>query len=147
MNRQTMRRIVPGQKELDGKGTQQAPTQPFAVYDPEESFTNRCRICYRQGSKLVNPCTCNMQYHQSCILKYIKGRLMSMGKKVDFSQVRCRQCSDQIRFLFHHNNQYSCGYFRSKMRANWCSKTLTIILCLLLGIIVIAIIISQTIEP
>ena len=87
-----------------------------------------------------------MEYHQECLLKYIKGRLIAMGSEVDFSRIRCRHCNDQIRFLFHQNTQYGCNYFAAKMRRNWCSKTLSIILCLLVAIIVIGIITGIAID-
>ena len=119
----------------------------IVIYDSEEDFGDKCRICFKQGHHLVNPCRCNYQYHQSCILEYIRRRLKAMGNQVDLSKIKCRHCHDQIRFLSHQNTQCGCKYFKAKMQKNWCSKTLAIILFFLVAIIAIAIVMTQLIEP
>ncbi len=116
------------------------------IYDPEEDFASKCRICFKKSHHLVNPCRCNFQYHQHCLLKYIRGRLLAMGTQVDLSQIKCRHCHDQIRFLSHQNTQCGCNYFAVKIRRNWCSKTLSIILFLFIAIIVIAVVVSQLMD-
>lgn len=141
-----MSKIAPGLRPEEDMNEHRDSLPALVVYDPDENFARRCRICYKEARRLVNPCRCNMEYHQHCLLKYIKGRLIAMGSEVDFSRIRCRHCNDQIRFLSHQNTQYGCTYFAAKMRRNWCSKTLTIILFLLVAIIVIGVIIAIAID-
>lgn len=142
-----MNRILPQLREDLHQNNYLEGSNNIVFWDSEENFAHRCRICFQEDRRLVNPCHCNMEYHQRCLLKYIKGRIVAMGNQVDFSQIRCRHCGDQIRFLSHHNTQYGCSYFAAKMRRDWCNKTLSIILFLLLIIIVIAVIIVLMLIP
>lgn len=66
-----------------------------------------------------------------------------MKTELDFSQVRCQKCKQQIRFLHYENSHYSCGHFCQKLRRNWCNKGLILIAVIVIAIIVLGIVLGR----
>lgn len=66
-----------------------------------------------------------------------------MKKELDFSQLRCKKCKQQIRFLHYENTHYSCNYFCNKIRRNWCNKSLILIIALTIAIIALGIVLGR----
>lgn len=45
---------------------------PLVIYDAEEDLSSRCCVCFTSEPRLMNPCQCSTQYHQTCLLRYIR---------------------------------------------------------------------------
>lgn len=115
---------------------------PLVIYDAEEDLSGTCCICFTGRPRLVSPCPCRMRYHQTCLLRYIRERLLSMKHELDLTQIRCAQCKQQIRFQYYEHTHYSCTYFCHKIRKNWCNKTLALIILIIIALVALGIILA-----
>lgn len=115
---------------------------PLVIYDAEEDLSTRCCVCFTSHPRLITPCQCNTQYHQTCLLRYIREKLLAMKNELDFSQLRCKKCKQQIRFVYYENTHYSCGQLGEKLKKNWCHKTVILMVILVLAIIAVGILLG-----
>lgn len=115
---------------------------PLVIYDAEEDLSRKCSLCFLDNGPFVNPCRCNMQYHQKCMLRYIREKLVSMKHELDLTLIKCQVCNHQIRFLHYDHTHYSCIHFCRKIKKNWCNKTLIFMFFVFLITIAIGIILA-----
>lgn len=116
------------------------------IYDAEEELYHSCCICYRDRPRLINPCRCGLQYHQLCLLKYIRSRLTVMKSSLNLSQIRCGDCHDQIRFKLHKNVRCSCRYFLGRMQNKECSASMIVFFIMLVIAVVLCLILTISVE-
>lgn len=121
---------------------QKKNSAPIVIYDAEEDLSTKCCVCFTSHPRLMTPCQCNTQYHQTCLLRYIREKLLNMKQELDFSQLRCKTCKQQIRFLHYENTHYSCAHFKEKLSRNWCNKTFILMMVLLIAIIAVGILLG-----
>ena len=100
------------------------------LFDVEDTFSELCRICYLPD-KTISACKCEMRYHQLCLLRYIKLKMLNMGEEVNLSQIRCKRCKEQFKVKYTEQKRYSCSHYCEKLERNWCEKTFVSIIVLI----------------
>ena len=108
------------------------------IYDAEEDLSHKCCICFKDIPTLINPCQCNILYHQHCLLLYIKEKLEGMRSELDLTLIRCHRCRKQLKFFYIENTHWGCIKHRT-----WCSKILLIAIILFTAIIILAVFLVQ----